>query len=152
MINNCVGASSRWEISYDDSTSSIRHGGRASDFYVTSPTRDEWPERQPRASFERLMRRGLRKHGFPEPVFQHWVTPPDYGPARLDCAYPDLKIGIEADSYKWHSSRVAFERDRARNREFASLGWIIIQTTKREIQRFFHRAAVPDAHGIDVWP
>lgn len=93
------------------------------------------------SELETLMRWWLRTYGFPEPCFQHWVTLPDYGPARLDCAYPDLRIGIEADSYRWHSSRAAFERDRARNSEFASLGWIIIQTTKREIQRFPRRVA-----------
>jgi hypothetical protein len=81
------------------------------------------------SELETLLRRWLRRSGFPEPVFQYWVILPDYGPARLDAAYPELKIGIEADSYKWHSGRQAFERDRARISEFASLGWIIIQTT-----------------------
>lgn len=87
------------------------------------------------SELETLVRRWLRTFGFPQPVFQYWVTLPDYGPARLDFAYPDLKIGIEADSYKWHSGRRAFERDRARISEFASLGWLIIQTTRQEIKR-----------------
>jgi very-short-patch-repair endonuclease len=93
------------------------------------------------SELETLVRRWLRKYGFPDPVFQHWVTLPDYGPARLDCAYPELKIGIEADSYTWHSGRRSFERDRARNSELASFGWIIIQTTQAEIQRRPERAA-----------
>jgi hypothetical protein len=88
------------------------------------------------SELESLMRRWLTKHGFPKPVFQHWVDLPQYGPARLDAAYPNKLIGIEADSYAWHSSREEFERDRARISEFASLGWIIIQTTSREIERY----------------
>jgi hypothetical protein len=89
---------------------------------------------QTETELETLMRWWLREYGFPEPAWQYWVTLPDYGPARLDCAYPELRIGIEADSYKWHSSRRAFERDRSRNSELASLGWLIIQTTKGEIE------------------
>jgi very-short-patch-repair endonuclease len=87
------------------------------------------------SELETLVHRWLRKYGFPTPVFQHWVHLPDYGWARLDFAYPELKIGVEADSFKWHSSRSAFERDRARNSEFSSLDWIIIQTTSREIEK-----------------
>jgi hypothetical protein len=87
------------------------------------------------SELETLMRRWLLEHGFPEPIFQHWVNLPHYGWARLDAAYPEKLIGIEADSYAWHSGRLEFERDRARISEFASLGWIIVQTTSREMKR-----------------
>jgi hypothetical protein len=90
---------------------------------------------------ETMVRRWLKRFGFPDPVFQFWVSLPDHGPARLDFAYPDLAIGIEADSYVWHSGRDAFERDRARISEFASLGWIIIQTTYREVKHHPERPA-----------
>lgn len=90
---------------------------------------------------ETLVNEWRRRYGFPQPVFQHWVTLPDYGPARLDFAYPEVLVGIEADSFEWHSGRAAFERDRARISEFASLGWIIIQTTLREIERHPDRVA-----------
>jgi hypothetical protein len=90
---------------------------------------------------ETLVNAWRKKFGFPTPVFQYWVKLPDYGPARLDFAYPDLMVGVEADSYAFHSGRAAFERDRARISEFASLGWIIIQTTWREIERYPERVA-----------
>jgi very-short-patch-repair endonuclease len=93
------------------------------------------PARAPTDSeLETLVHRWLRTNGFPAPVFQHWVTLPAHGPARLDFAYPDKLVGVEADSYAWHSGRSAFERDRARIGELASLGWIVIQTTHREIR------------------
>jgi very-short-patch-repair endonuclease len=103
-------------------------------------------ERDPNCAFtptelETLVRHWLRRYTFPEPIFQFWVQLPDYGPSRLDFAYPELQVGVEADSYAWHSGREAFERDRARNSEYASLGWIIIQTTHREIERFPDRPA-----------
>lgn len=90
---------------------------------------------------ETLVDAWRRRYGFPQSVFQYWVTLPDYGPARLDFAYPELKVGVEADSYAWHLGRKAFERDRARISELASLGWIIIQTTLREIERHPDRVA-----------
>lgn len=90
---------------------------------------------------ETLVRRWLTRYGFPEPVFQYWVVLPQYGRARLDFAYPEKLIGVEADSYAWHSSRESFERDRARNSELASLGWIVLQTTSREIERHPDRPA-----------
>jgi len=90
---------------------------------------------------ETMVRAWLRRFRFPEPIFQYEVVLPDYGPARLDFAYPELAVGVEADSYRWHSGRAAFERDRARISEFASLGWIIIQTTAREIRRHPDRVA-----------
>jgi hypothetical protein len=94
------------------------------------------------SELETLVNEWRRRYGFPKPVFQHWVTLPDYGPARLDFAcYPEVLVGIEADSFEWHSGRAAFERDRARISEFASLGWIIIQTTLREIERYPDRVA-----------
>ena len=102
------------------------------------------------SELETLVRRWLRKHLFPQPVFQHWVDLPQYGPARLDFAYPDKLIGVEADSYAWHSSRSAFERDRARISEFASLGWIIIQTTSREIQKYSDRPAARLGRALDL--
>jgi very-short-patch-repair endonuclease len=90
---------------------------------------------------ETMVRAWLRRFRFPEPIFQYEVVLPDYGPARLDFAYPELSVGVEADSYRWHSGRAAFERDRARISEFASLGWIIIQTTAREIGLYPIRVA-----------
>jgi hypothetical protein len=88
-----------------------------------------------------LLRRWLVAWEFPNPVFQFGVTLPDYGRSRLDFAYPDLLVGLEGDSYEWHSGRDAFERDRARISEYASLGWIIIQTTHREIEHHPDRPA-----------
>jgi hypothetical protein len=90
---------------------------------------------------ETLLRRWLIQWDFPEPIFQYGVTLPDYGRSRLDFAYPHLLIGLEGDSYAWHSGREAFERDRVRLSEYASLGWIIIQTTHREIEEHPDRPA-----------
>jgi very-short-patch-repair endonuclease len=47
----------------------------------------------------------------------------------LDFAYPEVKLAIEADSYLWHASREAWERDRERNNELVALGWSFLPLT-----------------------
>ena len=49
--------------------------------------------------------------------------------ARIDFAYPDHALAIEADGYRWHQGRAAWERDRTRTSELASRGWRVLQVT-----------------------
>jgi Transcriptional regulator, AbiEi antitoxin len=72
--------------------------------------------------FERRLLRGLRGAGLPTPESQ-FVIAEDGFYARVDFAYPDRGLVIEADSYRWHDGRAAFERDRWRISELASRGW-----------------------------
>ena len=74
------------------------------------------------------MLRELRKSGLPLPVCQHPVINESIT-AYIDFAYPEFGIAIEADGYRWHDGRTAFERDRWRCSELASWGWRVIQVT-----------------------
>lgn len=49
------------------------------------------------------------------------------GQYRLDFALPKLKIGIELDGYRTHSSTQAIAADRQRQRHFEGMGWYIIR-------------------------
>ncbi len=54
----------------------------------------------------------LRKHGLPlpetnRPAGGHWV----------DCRWPEHKLTVELDSFRYHNSRYAWERDRERERQ-----------------------------------
>ena len=55
--------------------------------------------------------------------------------ARVDYAYPEARLAIEADGYRWHSGRVRWEQDRARLNELTLLGWRIIHVTWSELIR-----------------
>ena len=81
----------------------------------------------PGSAFERQLLRALRGGGLPLPVCQYAVS--DGMTAYIDFAYPEFGIAIEADGYRWHDGRVAYERDRARNSELASRGWRVLQIT-----------------------
>ena len=58
----------------------------------------------------------------------------DFGqPGRMDFAFPECGLAIEADGFESHGEREAFERDRVRNARLAALGWRIVPVTWRQL-------------------
>lgn len=80
------------------------------------------------SAFERLLLRTIKKARLPMPVCQWPYVDGDFR-AYIDLAYPELGIAIEADGYRWHDGRRAFEADRKRASELASRGWRVIHVT-----------------------
>lgn len=80
------------------------------------------------SAFERVLLRSLRQARLPMPVCQ-WPCLDDDFAAYIDFAYPEHGVAIEADSYRWHSGRHAWEADRKRTSELSSRGWRVIQVT-----------------------
>ena len=89
----------------------------------------------PASVFERRLLRVLRRGGLPTPVLQHEIRDGDRLVAVADFAYPDARLAIEADSYRWHSGRLKFEHDRARRNRLTLLGWRIIHVTWTDLTR-----------------
>ena len=85
--------------------------------------------RVPESVFETRLSRVLRAAGLPAPVLQHGV-----GKYRLDFAYPALHVAIEADGFRWHSSRARWDRDIERRNALAVLGWTVIHVTWPQLQ------------------
>ncbi|MGH2791519.1 MAG: type IV toxin-antitoxin system AbiEi family antitoxin domain-containing protein [Actinomycetota bacterium] len=75
----------------------------------------------------------VRERQMPEPVAQYPVIVDGRIVARLDFAYPELKLGIELDGYAFHSSREAFERDRRRLTMLGNEGWRILVFTRNQV-------------------
>jgi very-short-patch-repair endonuclease len=92
---------------------------------------DERPatERPMGSEFEAGLFRALREAGLPLPVPQYRVLMADGTEVFLDFAYPEVKLAIEADSFIWHASLAAWQRDRARNGDLVGLGWSILPIT-----------------------
>ena len=59
----------------------------------------------------------LRGEGLPLPV-----TNRPAGARRVDCRWPEHRLTVELDSYRYHSSRRAWEQDRRREREAYARG------------------------------
>ncbi|MGI8809663.1 MAG: type IV toxin-antitoxin system AbiEi family antitoxin domain-containing protein [Acidimicrobiales bacterium] len=81
------------------------------------------------SEFERRLLRALRDGGLPAPRTQYEVSLPDGRKAYLDIAYPEVMLALEADSYRHHSSRLDWARDRTRNSLVIALGWRILPVT-----------------------
>ena len=54
---------------------------------------------------------------------------PDGSRAFIDLAYPDQMVAIELDGWEHHSTRSAFDRDRARANDLALAGWRLYRFT-----------------------
>ena len=95
----------------------------------------EHPERWERAEgrFERRLLRFLKARGFPEPVLQHKVTLPSGKNVFIDAAYPDRLIGLEANSYLWHTARRDWVRNQVKTRALTAMGWGIITVTWEDL-------------------
>ena len=59
----------------------------------------------------------LRTHGLPMPV-----TNRPAGGRLVDCRWPEFRLTVELDGYRFHNSRHAWEQDRRREREARARG------------------------------
>jgi hypothetical protein len=71
--------------------------------------------------------------GLPAPVAQFRVFDEQGFIARVDFAYPDLKIAVEYDGL-WHGERQAFLSDRRRLNRLAAVGWTVLHVTVEEMR------------------
>ena len=68
--------------------------------------------------------------GLPRPVQQHEIRT-NGRTIRIDLAYPQARIAIEFDGWTYHSTRGAFDNDRARANELELLGWTVLRFTTK---------------------
>jgi very-short-patch-repair endonuclease len=59
----------------------------------------------------------LKDDGLPLPITNRIASE-----RRVDCRWPEHRLTVELDSYRYHASRHAFERDRRREREAYARG------------------------------
>lgn len=85
------------------------------------------------SALETTVARWFRSTRLPPPQRQHRVLDDGRFVARVDFAYPQAKVGIEAMSYRWHSGRRAWLRDEERRRALRDLGWSIVEVTYEDI-------------------
>lgn len=68
----------------------------------------------------------------PVPQFPHPGRHP--GKGRVDFAYPDLKVILEADGRPWHERIADVARDRQRDNEAARAGWVTLRFMYEELE------------------
>jgi hypothetical protein len=52
---------------------------------------------------------------------------------EVDCAWPARRLVVELDGHATHSTRAAYERDRARDRVLQAAGWRVVRVTWRQL-------------------
>jgi very-short-patch-repair endonuclease len=88
------------------------------------------------SALETLVWRAILTHGLPHPTRQHEVTgPTGEFIGRVDFAYVEERIAIEADGYGSHSKPADWRRDRARQNALVGIGWIVYRVTWEDATR-----------------
>jgi G:T-mismatch repair DNA endonuclease (very short patch repair protein) len=82
---------------------------------------------------ETRLRLLLHRAGIP-PVAQHRVFDDEGFVARVDFAYPDLRLAVEYDGL-WHGERRAFLDDRRRLNRLNAAGWLVLHVTVDDLRR-----------------
>jgi hypothetical protein len=52
---------------------------------------------------------------------------------RVDFLWPDRRLVVEADGWRYHRTRAAFEADRARDQVLSAAGYVVLRFTHRQI-------------------
>ena len=89
----------------------------------------------------RVVRR-LLAVGLPQPVRQYGIHRNGLFVARVDLAYPEYRLAIEMDGFRWHAGRGPFRSDRLRRNRIEAGGWRLLETAPDDILELVREAAV----------
>ena len=88
----------------------------------------------PRSWFQRLAARLLNDLGI-STIEEHPIYEGSRLLAERDLAIPDLRIGLECQSWRWHATPQAQQRDAIRKRSLRRLGWEILDLWWSDLDR-----------------
>jgi very-short-patch-repair endonuclease len=93
-------------------------------------------DQRPDGLLEPRMARLLRDADLPAAEFQYVVRDAhERHVARVDFAYPDLRLAIEVDGWSAHASRRALQSDVRRQNELVTAGWTVLRFTWHDVVR-----------------
>ncbi len=80
----------------------------------------------------RVVRR-LLAAGLPQPVRQYEIWVGGELIARVDLAYPEYRLAMELDGFRWHAGRRAFRGNRRRRNRIEGVGWRLLEAAPEDI-------------------
>jgi predicted transcriptional regulator of viral defense system len=83
-----------------------------------------------KSELEELMLALCHEHGLPRPQVNE-----DVAGLEVDFVFADQRLAVEADSWTYHRTRRAFERDRERDAILARAGYRTLRFTHRQLTR-----------------
>lgn len=81
------------------------------------------------SEFERRLLALLAREGIATPVPQFEIVLPDGRRVYLDFAWADIRLALEAQSYRYHAGRLAWSRDQRRTAIVTAMGWRVLPVT-----------------------
>jgi predicted transcriptional regulator of viral defense system len=108
-----------------------RHRGRRGALPLRAATADD--PAFTRSALERRFRALCRRAGLPQPLSNAHVADADNQVHEVDFLFPAHCLVVETDGWRDHGTRVAFERDRAKDAALVAAGYIVLRFTKRQI-------------------
>lgn len=87
----------------------------------------------PHAGLERKLARLIDGSDLPPPVREHPIIEDGRELYRIDFAYPDQMLAIEADSWRHHSDRISWSGDQVRGNVLAVRGWRVLRFTDHHV-------------------
>ena len=82
-----------------------------------------------RSAWEDRMLRLVRGAGLPVPICNEPFHAPDHGPCKPDFHWPGHDLIVETDGWDSHSTRAAFEDDRAKDAALTAAGYRVVRFT-----------------------
>ena len=87
-----------------------------------------------KSKLELDVRRALRTASIREPLYEHPVRLSTGWTVHPDFSWPDRMTAVEAESYRWHGGRAAWERDIERYEALRRDGWTVIRVTAKMLR------------------
>jgi very-short-patch-repair endonuclease len=85
------------------------------------------------STLERRLARLIKSSGLPSPASQFEVFDESGFVARVDFAYPEIRLAIEAEGYRFHRDRQTWSHDLERRSALALLGWRVLHFTWEDV-------------------
>lgn len=83
-----------------------------------------------RSGYERKLLEMITAAGLPRPLTSHRIEGHE-----VDMCWPDRRLVLEFDGFKFHADRRAFERDRRRDQDLVAAGYRVIRVTARQLEQ-----------------
>lgn len=98
-----------------------------------------------RSEAERRMRRLIREARLPQPL-----TNTRLAGYEVDFLWPDQRLIVEVDGYRFHGHRSAFERDRRKAMALIASGYTVIRVTWRQLTQEPHAVVAAIASALSA--
>ena len=123
--------------------------GRRGTATIRSVLRDRDPHLAPTESeLESLVWRLIVRARLPRPERQVVIADSDGFIGRVDFAYPEQRVVVEAQGARWHSSARAISNDRERRNRLTLAGWRVLEVAWDDVVRRPRHVAASIANAL----